>query len=183
MTGVAVANRADRGRTSWGLTSLIVGPSCSCTSSLGRRLDRNLPCPPRLRASPPSTRRRDGSQRGSEPGARSRGTGHAARVSARIRTTNAAAASATANMEWFAVSCPVCNKVVVALLGASGATSTFAPLQPALGRTPDPIPTRFVALAEPPPIAYVATRAPVSSAKPTRTAMSAVRIRRGSRRA
>ena len=34
---------------------------------------------------------------------------------------------------WFAVSCPVCNKVVVALLGASGATSTFAPLQPALG--------------------------------------------------
>jgi hypothetical protein len=34
---------------------------------------------------------------------------------------------------WFAVSCPVCNKVVVALLGASGATGTFAPLQPALG--------------------------------------------------
>jgi hypothetical protein len=34
---------------------------------------------------------------------------------------------------WFAVGCPVCNKLVVALLGASGATSTFAPLQPALG--------------------------------------------------
>jgi hypothetical protein len=34
---------------------------------------------------------------------------------------------------WFAVGCPVCNKIVVALLGASGATSTFAPLQPALG--------------------------------------------------
>ena len=34
---------------------------------------------------------------------------------------------------WFAVSCPACNKVVVALLGASGATSTFAPIQPALG--------------------------------------------------
>ena len=34
---------------------------------------------------------------------------------------------------WFAVSCPVCNKLVVALLGASGATSTFAPLQPVLG--------------------------------------------------
>jgi hypothetical protein len=34
---------------------------------------------------------------------------------------------------WFAVSCPACNKLVVALLGASGATSTFAPLQPALG--------------------------------------------------
>ena len=34
---------------------------------------------------------------------------------------------------WFAVSCPACNKIVVALLGASDATSTFAPLQPALG--------------------------------------------------
>ena len=34
---------------------------------------------------------------------------------------------------WFAVSCPACNKIVVALLGASGATGTFAPLQPALG--------------------------------------------------
>jgi hypothetical protein len=34
---------------------------------------------------------------------------------------------------WFAVSCPACNKVVVAFLGASGATSTFAPLQPVLG--------------------------------------------------
>jgi len=34
---------------------------------------------------------------------------------------------------WFAISCPACNKVVVALLGASGATSTFAPLQPTLG--------------------------------------------------
>jgi hypothetical protein len=34
---------------------------------------------------------------------------------------------------WFAVGCPVCNKLVVALIGASGATSTFAPLQPILG--------------------------------------------------
>jgi hypothetical protein len=34
---------------------------------------------------------------------------------------------------WFAVSCPACNKLVVALLGASGATSTVAPLQPVLG--------------------------------------------------
>jgi hypothetical protein len=34
---------------------------------------------------------------------------------------------------WLAVSCPACNKIVVALLGASGATGTFAPLQPALG--------------------------------------------------
>jgi hypothetical protein len=36
-------------------------------------------------------------------------------------------------LAWFAVSCPACNKIVVALLGASGATGTFAPLQPALG--------------------------------------------------
>jgi hypothetical protein len=33
---------------------------------------------------------------------------------------------------WFAVGCPVCNKIVVSLLGASGATSIFAPVQPAL---------------------------------------------------
>jgi hypothetical protein len=34
---------------------------------------------------------------------------------------------------WFAIGCPVCNKLVVGLLGASGATSTFAPAQPVLG--------------------------------------------------
>ena len=34
---------------------------------------------------------------------------------------------------WLAVSCPACNKLIVVLLGASGATTTFAPLQPALG--------------------------------------------------
>jgi hypothetical protein len=34
---------------------------------------------------------------------------------------------------WFAVSCPVCNKVVVALVGVSGATGVVEPLQPALG--------------------------------------------------
>jgi hypothetical protein len=34
---------------------------------------------------------------------------------------------------WFAIGCPVCNKLVVMLLGASGATSTFAPVQPVLG--------------------------------------------------
>jgi hypothetical protein len=34
---------------------------------------------------------------------------------------------------WFAVGCPVCNKIVVALLGASGATSSFALAQAALG--------------------------------------------------
>jgi len=34
---------------------------------------------------------------------------------------------------WFAVSCPVCNKIVVALIGVSGATGVVEPLQPALG--------------------------------------------------
>ena len=33
----------------------------------------------------------------------------------------------------FAVGCPICNKLVVALLGLSGATSIFAPLQPLIG--------------------------------------------------
>jgi hypothetical protein len=36
-------------------------------------------------------------------------------------------------LAWLAVGCPVCNKVVVLLLGASGATSVFEPLQPVLG--------------------------------------------------
>jgi hypothetical protein len=34
---------------------------------------------------------------------------------------------------WFAVSCPVCNKLVIALIGVSGATGVVEPLQPALG--------------------------------------------------
>jgi len=34
---------------------------------------------------------------------------------------------------WFAISCPACNKIVVVLLGASGATGWFAAVQPALG--------------------------------------------------
>ena len=33
----------------------------------------------------------------------------------------------------FAVGCPVCNKLVVALIGVSGALSYWAPLQPILG--------------------------------------------------
>ena len=33
----------------------------------------------------------------------------------------------------FAVACPVCNKVVVLALGASGALTYFAPLQPLIG--------------------------------------------------
>lgn len=34
---------------------------------------------------------------------------------------------------WFAVSCPLCNKVILVLLGTSGATSLFEPIQPILG--------------------------------------------------
>ena len=34
---------------------------------------------------------------------------------------------------FLAIGCPVCNKVVVALLGVSGALSVFAPLQPIIG--------------------------------------------------
>ncbi len=34
---------------------------------------------------------------------------------------------------WFAVGCPVCNKLVVLALGTGGATSYFEPIQPLLG--------------------------------------------------
>jgi hypothetical protein len=34
---------------------------------------------------------------------------------------------------YFAVGCPVCNKLVVALIGTSGASGWFAAIQPALG--------------------------------------------------
>lgn len=33
----------------------------------------------------------------------------------------------------FAIGCPVCNKIVVALLGVSGALTYWAPLQPIVG--------------------------------------------------
>ena len=34
---------------------------------------------------------------------------------------------------FLAVGCPICNKIVVALLGVSGALTYFAPLQPVIG--------------------------------------------------
>ena len=34
---------------------------------------------------------------------------------------------------FLAVGCPVCNKLVVALIGVGGATSVFAPIQPVIG--------------------------------------------------
>lgn len=36
-------------------------------------------------------------------------------------------------LSFLAVGCPICNKVVVAILGVSGAVSYFAPIQPILG--------------------------------------------------
>jgi hypothetical protein len=36
-------------------------------------------------------------------------------------------------LSFFAVGCPICNKVVVVALGTSGALSWFAPVQPYLG--------------------------------------------------
>ena len=35
-------------------------------------------------------------------------------------------------LAWFAVGCPVCNKIVLLALGASGAVAWFAPVQPFL---------------------------------------------------
>jgi hypothetical protein len=36
-------------------------------------------------------------------------------------------------LEFFAISCPVCNKIVLALVGTSGASGWFASVQPLLG--------------------------------------------------
>jgi len=36
-------------------------------------------------------------------------------------------------LSYLAVGCPICNKIVVAVLGVSGALSYFAPIQPILG--------------------------------------------------
>jgi hypothetical protein len=41
--------------------------------------------------------------------------------------------SAGSVLSFFAVGCPTCNKLVVLLLGSSGALSAFAPIQPVLG--------------------------------------------------
>ena len=39
----------------------------------------------------------------------------------------------TGMLSVFAIGCPICNKLVVALLGTSGALTYFAPIQPILG--------------------------------------------------
>lgn len=51
-------------------------------------------------------------------------------ISAPRRATGAAAGGVT--MATFAVGCPVCNKLVLAAVGTSGALSLWAPLQPLL---------------------------------------------------
>jgi len=52
----------------------------------------------------------------------------------RATTEGIAAASAGSGfLGLLAVGCPVCNKLIVALLGTSGALNYFAPIQPLLG--------------------------------------------------
>ena len=41
--------------------------------------------------------------------------------------------AATGVLSVFAIGCPICNKLVVVLLGTSGALTYFAPIQPLLG--------------------------------------------------
>ncbi len=53
-------------------------------------------------------------------------------VSRRDDATGRSLGSAGAVLSFLAVGCPVCNKVVLLLLGASGALSYWAPLQPAI---------------------------------------------------
>lgn len=42
-------------------------------------------------------------------------------------------AVAGSGLAYLAVACPVCNKIIISLIGVSGALSYFAPLQPVLG--------------------------------------------------
>jgi hypothetical protein len=43
------------------------------------------------------------------------------------------AAGASGVLAWLAIGCPICNKLIVAAIGISGALNVFAPLQPLLG--------------------------------------------------
>ena len=51
----------------------------------------------------------------------------------RAPRSGTAAASGGGLLAAFAVGCPICNKLVVSVLGVSGALTFWAPLQPALG--------------------------------------------------
>lgn len=57
--------------------------------------------------------------------------GHA--VSHRLDEPGAGRATLGGVGAYLAIGCPICNKVVVAALGVSGALSMFAPLQPLIG--------------------------------------------------
>lgn len=57
----------------------------------------------------------------------------ARRLPARTRCRVEGRALAGGGLTYLAVGCPICNKIVVALLGVSGALSYFAPLQPVIG--------------------------------------------------
>ena len=54
------------------------------------------------------------------------------RAPSRARDTSGRTVGATL-LSTFAVGCPVCNKLVVAVLGVSGALTYWAPTQPLLG--------------------------------------------------
>lgn len=51
----------------------------------------------------------------------------------RTQSNVATASAGTGLLTVFAVGCPICNKLVVSLLGISGALNYFAPIQPLLG--------------------------------------------------
>ena len=54
---------------------------------------------------------------------------------AAVPTKTAAAGAGSGYLTVLAIGCPVCNKLVVSLLGVSGAFNYFAPIQPLLGAT------------------------------------------------
>ena len=54
-------------------------------------------------------------------------------ISHRDDETGAGRATLGGVAAYLAIGCPICNKVVVATLGVSGALSIFAPLQPLIG--------------------------------------------------
>ena len=49
------------------------------------------------------------------------------------RTSGSTAATVGSVAAFLAIGCPLCNKIALLLLGASGALSVFAPLQPVIG--------------------------------------------------
>lgn len=55
------------------------------------------------------------------------------RVSGRERSRVAGGGIGGSLLAFFAVGCPICNKLVVALLGVTGALNYFGPIQPILG--------------------------------------------------